>query len=91
LLILCVTTITAFTQSEKIDYTNPKKYNLAGVTVSGTKFLDNNTLISISGLSIGQEIMVPGDKISKAINNLWKQGLFTDASIQISKIEASSA
>ena len=31
--------------------------------------------------------MVPGDKISKAIKNLWKQGLFSDISIQISKIE----
>ena len=86
-LILCVTNLTVFTQSEKIDYTNPKEYILSGVTVSGTKFLDNNTLISISGLSIGQEIMVPGDKISRSIKNLWKQGLFSDVSIQISKIE----
>ena len=53
----------------------------------GIKFLDNNTLISISGLSIGQEIIIPGDKISKSIKNLWKQGLFSDVSIQISKIE----
>tara|TARA_Y100001954_G_scaffold103161_1_gene112304 strand:+ start:840 stop:3377 length:2538 start_codon:yes stop_codon:yes gene_type:complete len=87
LLILCVTNLTAFTQSEKVDYTNPKEYILSGVTVSGTKFLDKNTLISISGLSIGQKIVVPGDNISRAIKNLWKQGLFSDVSIQISKIE----
>ena len=87
LLILCVTTLTAFTQSESIDYSSPKEYTVAAVTVSGTKFLDKNTLISISGLSIGQEIVVPGEKISRAIKNLWKQGLFSDVSIQISKIE----
>ena len=69
-----------------IDYSSPKEYFWLAVTI-GTKFLDKNTLISISGLGIGQKITIPGEKISRAIKNLWKQGLFSDVSIQISKIE----
>ena len=83
---MCVNN-TVFTQENKLDYSSPKEYFLAGVTITGTKFLDKNTLISISGLGIGEKITIPSEKISKAIKNLWKQGLFSDVSIEISKIE----
>ena len=82
-LILCVNN-TVFTQENKLDYASPKEYFLAGVTITGTKFLDKNTLISISGLGIGEKITIPSEKISRAIKNLWKQGLFSDVSIEIS-------
>jgi len=39
----------------EIDYAKPKKYEIAGITVSGVKYLDNNALIMISGLSIGDK------------------------------------
>ena len=86
LLILCVNN-KVFTQENKLNYSSPKEYFLAEVTITGTKFLDKNTLISISGLGIGEKITIPSEKISKAIKNLWKQGLFSDVSIEISKIE----
>lgn len=70
-----------------IDYTKPKEYTLAGVTVSGTQFLDKEVLVILSGLRIGEKITVPGDKISKAVQNLWKQGLFGDVQILVDRIE----
>ncbi len=85
-MILCVNN-KLFTQENKLDYSAPKEYLLAGVTITGTKFLDKNTLISISGLGVGEQITIPSEKISRAIKNLWKQGLFSDVSIEISKIE----
>ena len=69
-LILCVNN-TVFTQENKLDYSEPKEYLLSGVTITGTKFLDKNTLISISGLGIGEKITIPSEKISRAIKNLW--------------------
>ena len=72
---------------EKVDYTNPKDYFIGGITVSGIKYLDNNVLIMISGLAVGDKISIPGDEIAKAIKKLWKQGLFESVEISYTKIQ----
>ncbi len=67
---------------------NPKEYVIAGITVTGTKYRDESLLLSISGLSIGDRVVIPGsDNISKAILNLWKQNLFSDVEIYYTKVE----
>lgn len=73
--------------SVSIDYAIPKEYKIGGITVSGTQHLDDNVLIMLSGLTVGDKIQVPGDKFSKAIENLWKQGLFEDVKISALKIQ----
>lgn len=73
--------VTVGGDSLNIDYGNPAQYEIGGVVTSGTKFLDEAVLINISGLTVGDSIEVPGDKTSKAIENLWKQGLFSDIKI----------
>jgi len=70
----------------EIDYNNPKQYEIAGITVTGVKYLDNNALIMISGLSVGDKIDIPGQEITRAIQNLWKQGLFENVIITASDI-----
>lgn len=85
--VLFLATRISFAQSNIVDYSSPKKYFISGITVSGTKYLDKNTLISISGLSLGEKITIPGEDVSLAIKKLWKQGLFADVSIEIEKIE----
>ncbi len=40
-----------------IGYSNPSEYIIGGITVSGTKYLDHKTLISISGLEVGNKII----------------------------------
>jgi outer membrane protein insertion porin family len=69
------------------DYQQPNRYVIGGVNVSGTRFLDETVLINISGLVVGDTIDVPGEKISKAIQALWKQGLFSDVKIVASRIQ----
>jgi outer membrane protein insertion porin family len=64
-----------------------RSYELGGVTVNGTQFLDNNVLINLSGLIIGDNLDVPGEKVTKAIRNLWEQNLFSDISISVDKIQ----
>jgi len=71
--------------SLNIDYSTPHDYELGGVTFSGAEHFDQRVLTLLTGLSIGQKIQVPGDKISTAIENLWKQGLFEDIKIEVAK------
>ncbi len=84
----------AFTQIQigasdeiNIDYSNPKEYEVGGITVSGVKYYDHNSIIALTGISVGDKIRVPGEKISDAIQKLWSQDLFDDVSVSVSKIE----
>ena len=74
-------------QNLVIDYNNPQKYEIGGITVSGTKFLDPATLISITGLKIGDQIQVPGEDLSRAINKLWAQGILGNIEVSATKVE----
>ena len=68
-------------------FKEPKKYNIAGLEITGTNFLDKNIIRSLTGLKIGDKITVPGDEITKCIKSLWKQGLFGDVKMIANKIE----
>jgi outer membrane protein insertion porin family len=65
----------------------PKKYVLGGITVSGARYLDPNTLINLTGLRVGDVIMVPGEEIGKSIRKLWAQGILGDVSVTIARTE----
>jgi len=91
-LLLFLSTIQVYAQVSlsdniKIDYNNPKEYTIGGILISGTKHLDRNVLIMLSGLSVGDKITVPGEQLGNAIKKLWKQGLFSDVQIRITKIQ----
>jgi len=68
-------------------YASPKQYTIAGIEVTGAKFLDEDLLSSISGLAVGDLVTLPGDDMSRAINKLWNQKLFSNIAIYITKIE----
>jgi len=69
----------------------PHEYTIAGIKVSGTKYLDEALLTSISGLTVGDKVTIPGgDNFSKAITNLWKQNLFSNIAIYFTKLSGNS-
>ena len=72
--------------TEILDYSNPKTYEIGGIMIIGADNLNNSTLIAISELAVGDKIKIPGDNFSIAITKLWKEGLFADVSIKIDKI-----
>lgn len=74
-------------QDAKFNYETPKKYFVKEITVSGLKYLDSGVLISVSGISVGDTIALPGDVVTNAIKKLWNQGLFSDVKISASKID----
>lgn len=65
----------------------PKEYTIAAIKVSGTQSFDANLIVSISGLAIGDKVMIPGtDAFSKAISNLWKQNLISNVEIYFTRL-----
>ena len=77
---------TTSTNEFEINYSNPKEYEIAGIDVEGAEFLDKNALISLSGLGVGDKIRIPGEYITTAIKNLWKQGIIGDAGIRVDSV-----
>ncbi len=64
-----------------------KEFTIAGIKITGTKYLDEALLTSISGITVGDKVVIPGgDNFSKAIINLWKQNLFSNIAIYITKL-----
>jgi outer membrane protein insertion porin family len=65
----------------------PKEYEVGGITVSGAQFLDEDLLLAVAGLNVGSKLRLPNDEtIAKAIRNLWKQDLFADVKITITRV-----
>ncbi len=90
-LLLMLFTATGYAQTisigqDKVDYAAPKQYEIGGITVSGTRYLDKKVLVLLSGLSVGEKIQVPGEAITEAIRKLWDQGLFSDVNLRATKI-----
>ena len=58
-------------------------YEVAGITVSGTKDLDPNVVIMLTNIRVGDKIQFPDPAISDAIRTLWKQQLFEDITFKV--------
>src|ERR1700744_6407761 len=72
--------------ADSLSYLNPKDYIIGGVTVSGAKNLDKDVLITISKLTKGDRINLPGDANATVIKNLYNQGLFDDVQLNITRM-----
>lgn len=70
-----------------LDYLTPKTYEIGGISYEGADNFDTRVVQLVAGLQVGDRIKVPGDKISAAVENLWKQGMFEDVQIRVSRIQ----
>ncbi len=75
-----------------INYTaTPKKYTIEKINVTGlegTMYEEQAfVMVNFSGLSEGQEILIPGEEMTYAVNRFWKQGLFADIKILVEKTQ----
>lgn len=70
----------------------PSDYYIGGITVSGVKYADPDLIILASGLEKGQHIgSLQNDPVyANAIRKLWKDDLFSNISINISRIQGDS-
>ena len=67
-----------------------KPYVVGALRVSGVEDYEEYMLTSISGLSVGQHIVVPGNDITDAVKRYWKHGLFSDVKIAADSIVGDS-
>ena len=86
---LLVSVTNSFGQSGDIQlsYTQPKTYEIGDITFGGVRYLDNEALIAILGFEIGDEVKIPGDQISNAINKLWEQKIVSDIKVAAQLME----
>ena len=71
----------------EFDYLTPKTYEIGGITFEGAENFDTRVVQLVAGLQVGDKIRLPGDKVSSAVENLWKQGMFEDVQIRVSRIQ----
>ena len=60
---------------------SPRTCTVAGINVSGVDGYEDYVLAGISGLTVGQQISIPGNEITDAVKRYWKHGLFSKVSI----------
>ncbi len=86
LFILSVVSQEKISELDVIDYTTPGEYFIKDIDVEGIKYLDKRIVANISGLREGTTVTIPGEQITRAIENLWSQGLFSDVKILASEV-----
>ena len=59
----------------------PRTCEIGGISVKGIEGYEDYVLINLSGLTVGQEIDVPGTAITDAVKRYWKHGLFSQVQI----------
>lgn len=64
----------------------PRSGVLGGIAVSGVEGYEDYMLASISGLTVGQQIELPGQDITEAVKRYWKHGLFSKVQIAADSI-----
>ena len=72
--------------ADSLSYLEPKDYIIGGVTIVGTKSLDKDVLLTISKLTKGDKINLPGEANANVIKNMYAQGLFEDVQLNVLRI-----
>ncbi len=80
-------TVVGIDDGYDLDYLTPKTYEIGGITFEGAENFDTRVVQLVAGLQVGDRLKIPGDKISAAVDNLWKQGMFEDVQICVSRIQ----
>ena len=64
----------------------PRTCEIGGIAVEGVEGYEDYVLTGLSGLTVGQEIDVPGSQITEAVKRYWRNGLFSKVSITADSI-----
>ena len=64
----------------------PRTVTLGGLTVTGADGYEEYMLTGISGLTVGQELELPGEEITNAVKHYWRYGLFSDVSVAVDSL-----
>ena len=70
----------------EVDYNNPRKYIIGGVSVEGNNYFAPEQILQITGLQKGMEVTVPSAELSSIVNRLWQQRYFEDVAVRIDSL-----
>lgn len=70
----------------QFDYKDPKTYIVAAVDVEGAQFSDADAIVTLTGLTVGSTVTIPGDQIANAIKRLWDENIFSDINIRADQV-----
>ncbi len=73
--------------SQVEDFISGKEYILDSISIKGLKNFSDQTVISYSGLKLGQKIFLPGEETGLIIKKLWKLELFSDINFYATRVE----
>jgi outer membrane protein insertion porin family len=66
----------------------PQKYKIRNIKVVGNQNFDENLLLSLSTLNVGDDVTIPGgDNFAKAIRKLMDQNYFSDVSVYLTDVQ----
>ena len=82
---LKITILILFLSSISLAQLQRQNYEILGISVEGNQSADESTIISNSGLKIGDEIQIPGDQTVDAINRLWALNIFSDVQVLVGR------
>ena len=68
-----------------IDYSAPKEFEIGAIRIEGADNFDHQSIKLIAGLRQGTRITIPGNAITEAITNLWKENLFTNVEVAVER------
>ena len=91
---VCLFTFLPFTASAQDKIVNPdisyagtpRTCEIGGIAVEGDEGYEDYVLAGLSGLTVGQEIEVPGSQITEAVKRYWRNGLFSKVQITADSI-----
>ncbi len=78
-------------EKPEVYYATPKTYTIAEIKITGMENYEEYVLVGLSGLSVGQEVAIPGEDLTEALKRYWRHGLFSDVKIVANKLEGGQA
>ena len=84
--LICAVSFAQQTDYE-VDYNNPRKLIVGGVTVDGDlATVSPQQIIQLTGLSKGMEVTIPGDEINSIVDRLWAKNYFEDVALLVDSL-----
>jgi len=81
-----ISSILGLTAQQK-EFDAGKRYTLNNITVTGTQNFNENTVIAFTGLRKGDQLYIPGERLSNVTQKLWEQNLFSDIAFYVTNID----
>jgi outer membrane protein insertion porin family len=85
LFFLFLITFSGFSQQNQLDA--GKQYTIGEIYVTGAQSFNELTIIAFTGLRKGEQVHIPGERISNVIKKLWDENLFSDVNIYVANID----